>query len=307
MNLFKTKKSSIGIDIGYKCTKIVKLNFRGSSTPDLADAFIIDSGFGDENLVTNLKTFLNDVGLSGAMVAASFDDPTIRIRKVELPKMPEADLLEAIKWDIRDRLDGDIDEFTVNHSLLDEKEDGDNIIWQLVAYAVKKETIYKVQRKLESVGLMPFMIEPAAVTLSAALDRCYPKEDDYIAGVEIGYTRSLFFVIGKRNFIYSRIITDISLEQLEKEPENFLQKVAIQVQKSVDTFQVIFKTQGVSQLLLCGGGALIPDIVDYLSTNLGIPVSKLNPFSTLNQVENFPDLKPELFTQAVSLAYVQPK
>lgn len=306
MNLFKSKKVSLGIDIGHKMTKIVQLKFKGSSKPDLEICHALDTGFSDESFVTNMRAFLNDSKLKNSLVAASFDDPSIRIRKVELPKMPEADLLEAIKWDIRDRLEGEIDDFTVNYSLLEEKEEGDSTTLKIVAYAVRKDVINGVKNQLEEIDLHPFMIEPSSVTLSSTLDRCYPDENNYIAGVDIGYTKSLFFVIGKRNFIYSRIIPDINIQAREKEPETFLQKTAIQVQKSVDTFQVIFKVQNVSKIFICGGGALIPDIATYLQTNLGKETQTLNPFQTLNGVEFFPDIKPEIFAQAVSLAYVQP-
>jgi len=142
--------------------------------------------------------------------------------------------------------------------------------------------------------------------LASTLERCHGDDDLYTAGVNIGQQYSVFYVIGKRIFVFSRPLTSINIEQYEKDKKGFNQKLAIEIQKSIDTFKVNFKMEEIHHLYLSGGGALIPEIDIYLNTNLGIKTELLNPFSTLSNVEAFEGIEPPLFAQAVGLAYLEP-
>lgn len=302
----KNAKSTIGLDVGSKKTKIVQLAFTGKAQPELVTCELLDTGLSDESFAANMKAYLGDAGLKGQLTAASFDDASIVIRKFELPKMPDADLVEAIKWNLRDHVSGDIENFTIKYSKLGEVEDGDLVKLDLVVYAANKTNVLDFKLKIESLGLPLFMIEPAAVTLASALDRVCPDEENHIVGLDIGYQKTKFYVIGKRNFVFSRPIGGICYEQYEKSPDDFPQRLAIEVQKSIDTFQVNFRMQPIKSIHVSGGGALIENLVGYLQTNMGLETSALNPFSTVLVKENQVAARPELFAQAVSLAYLQP-
>lgn len=302
----KNTKSILGIDIGTKKTKVVQLAFSGKSTPDLVTCELLDTGFADESFQVNMKTFLGDSKLRNAFAAVSFEDPSLIIRKFELPKMPELDLIEAIKWNLRDSVENEIENYTIQYSKIAEFEDGDVVKNELVVYAANRTAVADFKLRVEGLGLVLFMIEPAAVTLASALDRCRPDEENFHAGLDIGYNHTKFYVIGKRNFIFSRPIIGISYEQFEKQQEDFRQRLAIEVQKSIDTFQVNFKMQAIKSINVSGGGALIEDLSTYLQTNMGLETTNLNPFSTVDVGDKLGAMKPELFAQAVSLAYLQP-
>lgn len=302
----KQGKSILGLDIGSRKTKVVQLAFSGKSLPELVTCELLDTGLADESFSANMKAFLGDVKLRGALAAVSFDDPSVVIRKFELPKMPENDLMEAIKWNLRDHIEADVDGYTIKYTKLAEIEEGDLVKLDLVVYAANKTNVLDFKLKVEGNGLSVFYVEPEAVTLASALDRVFPDEENFLAGVDIGYKHTKFYVIGKRDFIFSRPIAGICCEQYEKSPDDFPQRLAIELQKSIDTFQVNFKMQQIKGLYLSGGGALIEGLPNYLKTNMGMDANPLNVFSTIAVGEAFGAQKPELFTQAVSLAYLQP-
>jgi Tfp pilus assembly PilM family ATPase len=302
----KRKKSIVGIDFGSKTTKVAQLSFNGTDKPDLERCDLIQTGLLDEEFEGNIKAFLKENKITGAMVASSIDDASMKIRKLELPKMPDADLIEAIKWNLRDIVDGDVDDFTVNYSRIEEVEDGDVTRLKILAYAIKKQAVIDYRTKIESLGLSSFYIEPASVTLASTLERCQQNEEGYMAGVHIGSHQTLFYVVGNGIFVFSRPMIGINLEAWEKDKEGFFQKLAIEIQKSIDTFKVNFKMEDIRALHLSGGGALLEGIVDYLNTNLGISTNSLDPFITLSNVDVTDDVKPELFVQAIGLAYLQP-
>lgn len=301
-----SKKSVLGLDIGSHATKIVQLGFTGDDRPTLTAASLIDTGYADEGFSGNMKSYITENRLNRAQVAVSIDHDSMKIRNMELPKMPEADTIEAIKWKIRDIVEGDIDEYAISFSKISESDNMENPVTEIVAYAVKKEAVQTLKFSLEKLGLVPFFIEPASVTLASTLERCYPDQDRFIAGLDIGWKQTLFYVVGKGVFTFSRPLRDINLEVQQKDPENFAKLVAIELQKSIDTFAVNFKMQHISQVYLSGGGALIPGLAEYLQTNMGLEVAQLNPFKSVNVQDDMEGVKPELFAQAVGLAYLQP-
>jgi type IV pilus assembly protein PilM len=309
MALFgKNKNQSVlGLDIGNKMTKVVQLIFTGAGKPTLVRCDVVPAGGADESFFANMKAYLNEHSLGNSMVAASFDHASMKIRKFELPKMPEPDLIEAIRWNFRDVVVGNIDDYSVEYSMIRDATVGDeNAQVEVVGYAVLRAEVLKFKTTLERLGLQPFIIEPRAVSLAATLERCQPDEEHYQAGLDIGGDQSLFYVVGKGRFVFSRPLNELGHEQAKKDPEAFPRLLAIELQKSIDTFTVCFKMETIRRVFLTGGGALVFGLTDYLSTNLGLEAAQLNVFSTLDGVERFSDVQSQLFAQAVGLAYCQP-
>lgn len=303
--MFGSKKSVLGIDIGSKTTKIALLSFvKGKAK--LEKCAIAETGFADEAFIGNLRSFLAEQKVKGLSAAACFDDPSMVIRKMELPQMPEQDFQEALRWSLRDHVEADPSEYVVTYSHLKENpSDQEGTIQQIVAYAVKRQAVQEFKSKLEQVGLSPHMIEPEPVSLASTLDRCEQPYENFIAGVDIGHSHTLFYVIGNGVFVFSRPIKGIDIVDYEKEPQEFSQRLAIEVQKSIDTFQVNFEMQNISALYLSGGGALIDGLDQYLETNMGMVTKFLNPFKTVSGTEAFEGLRSELFAKAIGLAYTQ--
>lgn len=297
------KKNIIGVDVGSKSTKIASLKFSGGQA-NLVDCIYVPTGTKDSSFVSNLKSTISDFKLKGMTAAMSFDDPSMIIRKMELPKMPTNDLLEAMRWNLRDHADGDLAEYHVSYSPLSDQKNNDADIMELVVYAVKIPAVEKFKSEMDQIGVNVQWIEPESVTLASTLDRVVQDDEGYLCGVDIGASHSLFYVIGKRLFLFSRPMQGITLAMHEKSPEEFPQKLAIEIQKSIDTFQVNFQMQNLSKLYLSGGGALIENLDTYLETNMGMKTEVLNPFATLIGSENFSEQKSQLFAKAVGLAYV---
>lgn len=305
--MFKTKqkKSVLGIDIGSRATKIVQLKFSGHGKPQLDFCDVLNTGFFDEGFAANLRAYVRDADLKNSLAAVSFDHDSLVIRKIELPKMPLDELKEAVKWNLREYIDGDIEDFTVVSAFIGEKEAVEGEQNEYMGFAIKRNAVADFRFQIEQFGLSPIFIEPKDVSLASALDRCFPDEEHFLAGVDIGCDRPRFYVVGKRNFVFTRPLTAVRYDLFQKEPEDYRQKLAIELQKSIDTFQVNFDMQPLHSLHLSGGGALIPELPEYLQTNLGIKTLLLNPFETLSGTEHTGELRPELFPQAVSLAYLQ--
>ncbi|MCP5463805.1 MAG: pilus assembly protein PilM [Deltaproteobacteria bacterium] len=303
---FRKNKTSLGLDIGSKMTKVVQLGFNGSGSPSLETCDLLETGTLDEGFSGNIKSYFKEKKFSGALVATSIEDASMKIRKMEFPKMPEADLLEAIKWSLRDLVEGDIEKFIVNYSTIEETESNEAVNMSILAYAINRQAMDDHHALISGLGLVPFFIEPAAVTLASTLERCYSDDVTYIAGVDLGYKNTIFYVVGKGVFVFSRPLIGINMEEQIKDPDSFNQKLAIEIQKSIDTFKVNFKMEEISKIYLSGGGSQVSGLDDYLTQNMGVKTSLLDPLYTLSDTDRFADVKRGLFAQAVGLAYLQP-
>lgn len=300
------KGAVLGVDVGSKVTKVVQFKFTGKGGPELAVCESLDTGLNDESFVASFGAFLNDAKLKNSLAALSFDDESMVIRKFELPKMPHDELVEAIRWNYRDHIDEDLSLYNIDYSTIDVPNQEEGGLLHYLAYAVKRQAVQDFQLKMGQVGLTPFMLEPRDVTLASSLDRVIPDEEHFRAGVDVGYNTSKFYVIGRRTFAFTRYMPLVNYRFFEESPDEFRKKLAIEIQKSIDTFQVNFQMESVRSIHISGAGALVPDITDYLAKNLGLETISLNPFVNLHGAENFSEVKPELFAQAVSLAFLQP-
>ena len=302
----KKKKSILGIDIGSRTTKIAQLKFSGRGSPDLVFCEMLNTGLLDEGFQANMKVFFRNSGFAGSLAALSFDHDSLVMKKFEMPKMPNEELIEALKWNLREYIDGDIETYTVQFSEIEKKESLDEIQREYMVYAVQRQAIQDFKHKIEQLNLSVILIEPKEVTLASALDRCCADPNHFLAGADISHQTCKFYVVGRRNFVFHRNLPMVKYDDFSSSPEEYRTKLAIELQKSIDIFQVNFKMEPLQGISLSGSGAVIENLCEYLQTNLGIQANLSNPFQTLNHVRSQGELRPELFVQAVSLAYIQP-
>lgn len=304
-SVFSLKKTEIlGLDIGQRSVKLARLvhtekNLTGAAFLGLLETKTDDSGF-----VGTLRHYIAQHNLAGLKAAACLDDPSLKIRKIELPKMPENDLREAVRWKIRDVLEGPVEGYIVRHSLLDKSYSANAKKLTLIGYAVKKSAVDELVQTINAVGLKPAFIEPAAVSLAISVERAVPASDEWNAGVDLSSGRTLMAIIGRGKLHYSRPLPGITAPE-EGVDSAFNQKLAAEIQNTIDAFSVAFEVDKINRIFLSGRGAVLPGLTAYLSTNLGIQTLVNNPFSDVTvepAMEKIVQEKPHLFSGAVSLA-----
>ena len=302
---FKTKKKlGVGIDIGSKLTKIIQLTKGPGSKEQIGFMGYLEANPEEKNYENHLATYLEQHGLKGKQAISSLEDPSLKIRKIELPKMPESDLKEAIKFKMRDVIDGTISDYIIRYSILEAPQVGAKII-NYVGYAIKKESVKNLSKLLEKCNLPPSFIEPAIISLSAAVENIYPSENEWVGFADLGVKKSFFGINGKNRFHFSRPLHGISLSHILS-PEEYHQKLAVEIQNTLDTFSVTFKIDQLDRIFIVGGGGSV-DLANYLSTNLAIKTIFFNPIEELNLSDEQKALAKKtghLFAHALALARV---
>lgn len=299
----------IGVDWGVKELKLARLQ---TLTPDKYKLTFLDSlevrGDSDQ-IATQLKEYVSKNSLSGTKAAVSLQDESLHIRRLELPNMPEDDMKEAVRWQLRDVAEGSMDDYIVRHSVLKEETQGEAARFSLLGYCIKKTVIEDRIILLEKVGLRPFFLEPAAVSLAYAVERIYKtQEKEWIACLDLGWKRAYFLTLGQGKLHFVKSMGGVTVEQFELLKEEYAGKLALEIQRALDAFSITHQDAKIDKILVAGGGAGIPDLPQFLTKNLGVQTDIFNPLQGIEETHQFPIglEKPYLFGTAIGLAFLKP-
>lgn len=216
--------------------------------------------------------------------------------------MPQADLREAIRWKMRDIVEGSIDDYVVRFSLLEESQSEGVKKTTYLGYAVLKKSADNLVKLLQKTGLNPVNIEPSAVTLAAAVDSFHPSDGKWVAGIDLDKDRAQMIIIGGRKLYFERYLQGINIPSPGNATEGLNQKLAAEIQNALDSFSVNFHVEQIDRLIMSGDASNLTGLTDYLIKNVGIKTEIINPFSDI-QAESIE--RPYIYSQAVSLALVK--
>ncbi len=299
----------MGMDWGIKEWKWAKVQTIGPGRHRLVFLDSLSLTEGGAQLVTNLKEYVLKNHLGGTPAAVCIQDDSLHIRKLELPRMPMEDLREAVRWQMRDIAEESMDDYIVRYSILEEIVQPEIVRLNLLGYAVKKIVVQQYLRILEKIGLRPFFVEPAPVSLAYTMERIFPSgENEWAACIDIGWRHAYFLAIGNGKLHFIKPLAGVSLEQAQVLQENFSEKLGLEIQHAIDAFSISHQIEKIEKLFLTGGGAASENLSATLSKNLGIVTELFNPFQGIEQTNEFAlaTEKPYLFGAALGLAFLKP-
>lgn len=300
------KHEVLGVDFGSAGVKFAKLNKKAQS---VSQWFCPGSFLSEEaEAVELLKTFLKDNHLVGSTVACNIEDESMKIRRIELPKMPDSDLKEAVRWQLRDVVEGSISDYSVRYTQLEEFQSGEVKKLSLLVYAIRKAAVERLDAFLRRLSFFPLLIEPTSVSLLSTFDALNGwEENQYYGLINLGESQSFFTAMGEGKLLFSRPLIGISGKEfrssIQKALENdvsqirevtekneapapgFHTRIAMEVQRSIDSFTLMYRKDKVHQLFLCGGGATLPGLSESLAKNLAVPTSMLDPTTKFQMSE----------------------
>jgi type IV pilus assembly protein PilM len=311
-NLFSRylRKDLLAIDMDSSGVRFIKFSMQPERKIDeyYSYPFPID-GMSDKEM-ESLREFIRANGFNGMNAIGSIENTSLKIRRVDVPHMPEYDLAEAVKWNLRDIVEGPVENFIIRYSHLDEHATAEGRRLSLVGYAVRRDTVESRANWLKLIGLNPIAIEPNAVALLAAFDASHHwVKGQYHVVVHLGWEKTNFAVFGQGKLYFSRLLEKMSIKQsldtiqqaccLNEEQaqvmkglcvhkgvrswqpfqdmpeiqtvlERQFHEFSLEIQRSIDSFLVMFHADKVESMTLSGPGSFLPGIEPYFQTNLGI-------------------------------------
>lgn len=149
----KQPNSLIVVDIGPKL-KIIDLELSGEIKVNAFKVIQLGHEKKEETIVESLKNFLseNNVQHKDAILIPSLS--RIYTKRIQLPNVPEDELLEAAKWKIKDDLPFDLAKAVIDYKIVNRSSapDGSKLL-DLICIAAETEEINKQALLLKQAGL----------------------------------------------------------------------------------------------------------------------------------------------------------
>lgn len=193
-----------------------------------------------------------------------------QIIQIDPPQVPEAELRQAVRWQVKGMLDFPVDEATVDILPIPDQDGRRSPLFVVCA----PNKVIEKHVRLHQEAKVPLVAIDIPETVQRNIAACFEPEGRGVAMVGFYENGGLLtFTAGGSLYSYRRI--DVSLPQLaeagEVQRQSLFERVLLEVQRSLDTFEHQFHTVNVAKLMVSPLPAEI-DLRDYLSANFYLPV-----------------------------------
>jgi MSHA biogenesis protein MshI len=291
--LFKAKNQDAGwlaIGIGTQGVHLAQIK-RAGAMPKLVRCEYHETG---EVSASILDKVCREAGAARYQVTTLLAPGDYQMLLVEAPNVPANEMKSAIRWKIKDGLTCHIDDATVDVLRIPGGKPGSERALSMYAIAATNATIQKrialfEQAKIElSVIDIP---EMAQRNLAALFER----NDRALAMLVFDDNGGLLtFTAGGELYLARRL--EISAGQLQDANENlrqqYLDRVELEVQRSIDYFDRQFHHLPVSHMLVCA--PQVESLLSLLLAALDVPVEKLD-LSQVLDVSAVPNIADQQF------------
>jgi type IV pilus assembly protein PilM len=311
------EKNLIGIDIGSYAIKVVKLKGRpGAYTLEAAvDTKLPREGEGGLPVSSHLENLLKAGKVKGREAAAAITGPSLIFRYLTLPQMPEKDLDEAVRWEIRKEIAIPASELVTDFVVSGHGGAPEGGKQSVIAFAARKGDANGIIKIFREAGLELKVIN----VIPTALLAVFNENNDWDAGsnyamLEMGETSSMLAILKDRRLAFTREITfggkDLTrsvagaLNLTEPEAEEYkethglnipsgdapklrdslnpiIERLCSEIHRSIDYYQAQFRGGALGQVFLSGGTACLKGIDDYISETLGLACFVHDPFKKI--------------------------
>lgn len=285
-------------------------------TVPLGKGIIVDGAVVDiEALAEALKILFSNSGCRKKSIVTSLPGHSVIIKKATFPQMETRDLQETIHDEASKYLPFDnMDDVNFDFQVLGRSAINPNQN-DVIIVAAKKNTIEGYAEAIEIAGLSLAIMDVDSFALETMYQENYEYEEkDVIVIANIGASITSLNVVRNAASIFTRdfalggnMITEaiqsqygVSAEEAEQiklhGPEGdesakmeffrntllpLADSLCAEIERSIDYFRSTYSDEDIAMVLLAGGGANIPGIVNDLSQRMSVPVEIINPFKKI--------------------------
>lgn len=313
------KKSYVGIDLGHHTIKAVQIERsaagwevqRVAVAPTPADS-IRDSVVIDPPVVgAALKQLLRENHISATCCHIAVAGPTVVVRSVRIPKMPEATLRKSIKYEASRYVPSSVEDSYIEFEIVGEY---DEALMDVLMVAASKEVVESRMKTCEAAGLEVEAVDVEPFAVFRALVEADHSSDwleNTLALVDIGASTTSVSVINRGQFAMSRSISfggnaltealksyfklspedaesgkaQLDLKELLSDPDKdnpplrvvqpHVEDLVRELRRSLNYYQSQQTenpdSKPVESILVSGGGAKLAGLAEYLGHKLGTP------------------------------------
>jgi type IV pilus assembly protein PilM len=315
MALFGGKsRQLVGLDIGSSSIKAVELKASKGGyelvsfgAEHLAPDTVVDGAIMDAPQVANAISKIFDAQrVKTKNVATSVSGHSVIVKRVPLPLMTEDELYDRIPSEASQHIPFDIADVNLSYQLLESMDSQMDVL----LVAVKKDKILNHTNVLAQAGKTPLVVDIDAFALQNCFEVNYePDAGQTIALLNIGASVMNINIVRGGVPLFTRDVSvggnqytdalqkelDLSFEDAERlkkgdslpsvtdeQKQQILRSVSdiltLEIQKTFDFFRATASGENIQRIVVAGGTARVPGLVDLLREEFAMPVEELNPF-----------------------------
>jgi type IV pilus assembly protein PilM len=347
--LFYRNKPLFGFDLGHGSIKIVQLDYSGKKPrlqaygtisfdpKSLKEGVITDY----DAIVTAANSLIKEhlVGsLSTRRIAASLPVLHSFSRIINLPVMDEKDIHEAVRTEAGQYIPMPLNELYLDYQLVEKRQDGQDF---LVAAAPKK-VVDSYLELFNKLGLELACLEPSILSVTRVVQNSqkyniptlvidcgsittdltiYHNSAVRVTGtIKFGGEELTKSIMAKLNISYedaAKMKRIHGVDPGEKQPEMVsalaqnLRFLASEINKISRYYQERDKDRNVKveQVIIMGGGANLPGLATYMTSELRIPTKLADVWQNidLDQAKKPDSVETSMYATAAGLAIINPQ
>jgi len=314
-------KQAIGLDIGSCAIKtaevrdlrkgaieLVSLGFEELSPDCIVDGVII-SKLPVSDAINRIFTQQN---IKNRRVATSISGHSVIVKKIALPAQNDEDLAESIRWEAEQYIPFDITDVNLDYQVLGEATAAGNL--DILLVAVKKEKITDHTSVITMAGKNPIIVDVDAFALQNAYEINYaPTPEITAALLDIGASVMTICIVSGTDFMFTRDVgvggnqyTDfiqkefnlnfnqaqalkhgqpadgIDPSEARHVIDSVTEIICLEIQKTFDFFKSTTTVSHIDRMLISGGAAHTPGLIETLSHKFDIPTEKFDSFKNIS-------------------------
>jgi len=234
--LLRNRRSPICVDLGTNSVKMLQLQRVTGALGVLASALWRcpasagqDPAKRRQLIVAAVRDILRKGGFRGRQAVTTLSYHDLNIKNVRLPHMPEHEMIQAVRWEAKERFSFEVNDDRLRYINAGEVRSGNEVQDELIMLAVSQEAMDNHLGLLSEIGLRPQHIEAEPVALFRIQERFLRRRaDDEVvsvavdlgrAGTRVVVARGRRIVFIKNIEIGGRDITEAVAKQLDLSDE----------------------------------------------------------------------------------------
>jgi type IV pilus assembly protein PilM len=273
----------------------------------LAQDTVVDGAIMDAPLVAGaISNIFDKQKIKTKNVATAVSGHSVIVKRVNLPAMTQEELYDRIQSEASQHIPFDIADVNLDHQLLESVDSQMDVL----LVAVKKDKILNHTNVLAKAGKTSTVVDIDAFALQNAFEVNYdPDPSQTIALLNIGASVMNINIVRGGIPLFTRDVSvggnqytdalqkelDLSYDDAErlKKGESIagvaeehrgtiLRSVTdilvLEIQKTFDFFRATATGESIQKIVVAGGSARVPGLLDVLREEFAVPVEEMYPF-----------------------------
>ncbi|HUV51238.1 MAG TPA: type IV pilus assembly protein PilM [Anaerolineae bacterium] len=317
--LFRKTSNLVGLDIGSRVLKASEI-VETKSGHSLQHFGMLDMAYGAieegvikdaDKVAASIRKLFNENDFKTQDVAISIGGLSVIVKKISVQTMTEDQLQKSINSEAEQYIPFAISDVNLDYQILGEAENNPNQM-DVLLVAVKKEVVDSYVNLIEMAGLNPCVIDIDAFALQNIFELNYALEDEGIALIDIGASKTSLNILKGNSFLFTRDVTlgcsminrkivsliDCSYEEAEQlkygeQPDRIspddVKEIILsvvddwcdEIRHALDFFYSAYPDNKIKRIMLSGGGSYIKEFRELLAVETLSEVEIINPFKNI--------------------------